>query len=420
MRYIEKDKITFIRSSLTLMSGSVVAQIFAVCFSPVITRLYSEVEIGEYTLVLTAVSMFGSVICLRYDMAIVPENDERNVYSLIKLCTILSFIFSLFVSVGYSIYSEYKGNIENLSPVSIACWTAILLFFTGLGNILLAYNNRNKEYQLITSIHIIREVGRDVSLSALGCLRTGTLGLLCSQIVSVGLGLKKQSEFLRSKHIKWHDISFREMRLVAEKHKNQPIFSAPASFLNSFSYSLLNLCILNLYGVKQLAYYSMSFRMLWLPLALVINNMSKIFFEKASREYESRGEFRKVFLMTTVLSLIIAVPMVLLLMLFAPMLFGIFFGEPWRVSGEFVRYLAPMFGIRLVVSALSPTMTIIQKQNWDFYIQIMFLLAAICTYCVCKNNWGIEFFLILISAAYSVVYVVYYIYMFNHSKKIRR
>ena len=111
MRYIEKDKITFIRSSLTLMSGSVVAQIFAVCFSPVITRLYSEVEIGEYTLVLTAVSMFGSVICLRYDMAIVPENDERNVYSLIKLCTILSFIFSLFVSVGYSIYSEYKGNI---------------------------------------------------------------------------------------------------------------------------------------------------------------------------------------------------------------------------------------------------------------------------------------------------------------------
>ncbi len=417
MRKIGKDKAGFIKSSITLMSGSIIAQILSVCFSPIMTRLYSEAEIGQYTLVLTAVSMFGAVICLRYDMAIVPEEDESKVFAIIKLSFLLDIILSVLVGFGYSVYCSIKGTIQSLSFAGIVFWTTILLLFTGLGHILLAYNNRNKEYKLMTSVHVIREVGRDVSLSGLGLLHFGTIGLLISQTLSVGLGLTRQSKSLRSKKVHWREIGNQELKEVAIKHKKQPMFSVPASFFNSFSYSVLNIYVSNLYGLQQLAYYSMSFRMLGLPLALISTNMSKVYFERASREYEQTGEFRKTFLMTTGLLGAIAIPMVVILFFLAPFLFGVFFGAPWRASGEYVRILAPMFGIRLVVSALSPTMTIIQKQNWDLYIQILFLLASSATYFLCGGGKGIETFLVLVSVMYSVVYIVYYIYMFLHTRK---
>ena len=50
---------SFFRSIATLMSGTIIAQVISFAISPLMTRLYSEEQIGEYTLLLTAVTMFG-------------------------------------------------------------------------------------------------------------------------------------------------------------------------------------------------------------------------------------------------------------------------------------------------------------------------------------------------------------------------
>lgn len=114
---------------------------------------------------------------------------------------------------------------------------------------------------------------------------------------------------------------------------------------------------------------------------------------------------------------LVAIPMVIFLMLFAPKLFEIFFGEKWFRAGEFVRYLAPMFGVRLVVSALTPTMTISKKQNQELVMQGLFMISAISAYFICKNRFEIETFLTLISIMYSVVYIVFYLLMFKFTKE---
>ena len=79
-------KNSFFRSIATLMSGTIIAQVISFAISPLMTRLYSEEQIGEYTLLLTVVTMFGSVICGRYDMAIVGESDEKGMYGLYNTC----------------------------------------------------------------------------------------------------------------------------------------------------------------------------------------------------------------------------------------------------------------------------------------------------------------------------------------------
>ena len=90
---------SFFRSIATLMSGTIVAQVIAFAISPLMTRLYSEEQIGEYTLLLTVVTMFGSVICGRYDMAIVGESDEKCMFSLVKLSFWITLVLSAIVSV---------------------------------------------------------------------------------------------------------------------------------------------------------------------------------------------------------------------------------------------------------------------------------------------------------------------------------
>ena len=403
---------SFFRSISTLMSGSIVAQIITIIAAPLMTRLYSEEQIGEYTLILTAVSMFGTVVCARYDQTIVSENDDHKSYALVKLCFILTIIFSILVSIGYTAYYKFTDAIS-IHFLEIFIWIFILLLFSGIGLILTAYNNRFKQYKLMASTHVLRTTAKEVSLVGFGFLKFGLLGLLISQLLGIFMGLNSQAKSLRENKEKLAQVTEQDIKEVAQLHMKQPLYSVPASFANSFSYSVLNLFISGLFGNVVLAHYSMSFRMLGLPLALISVNVSKAFFEKASREYGKTGQFYKTYLQSSLLLLAVAVPMTVLLILLAPWAFELFFGQGWETAGRYVQILAPMFGIRLIVGSLTPTMTISKKQGLELILQCLFILCSILTYVF--QSIDVISFLTCISVLYSIVYIVFYFIMLKIS-----
>lgn len=406
----------FFQSIATLMSGTLIAQVISFAISPLMTRLYSEEQIGEYTLLLTVVTMFGSVICGRYDMAIVGESDEKGMYALVKLSFYITLVLSTVVSVGYTIYFCTSGSTKMAFP-EVFAWILAFILATGFLNILHSYNNRYRDYKLMAAASITKEAGKAVTLAGFGLLHFGTVGLLISYIVSSILELLQQIRRLKSNLSSIKAVTFEDVKKAAKKHIRQPLYSVPASFVNGFSYSIINIFINALFGSVTLAYYSMSYRMLGVPLSLVCNSTSKAYFEKAAREHDQTGNFHKTFLQTSLFLLAIAIPMTAALMILAPWAFELFFGKGWGVSGEYVRYLAPMFGLRLIVSSLSPTMIICNKQRTDLIIQILFVVASCAAYVVGKYMESIKLFLLGITVLYTIVYVLYYLYMLKLSYK---
>ncbi len=407
---------SFFRSIATLMSGTIIAQLISFLVSPLMTRLYTEEQIGEYTLLLTVVTMFGSVICGRYDMAIVGEKDEKGMFSLIKLSFLLTVFLSLIVSIGYSIYFCSSDRTQ-MTFVEVFLWILAFLLVTGFLNIVHSYNNRYRDYKLMATAGVMRELGKASTLVGFGIFHLGTVGLLISYLSSSLLGLWQQIKRLRNNISAIRKISVSDMKKMAKKHIRQPVYSVPASFANSFSYAVINIFVDILFGSVTLAYYSMSYRMLGIPLTLISGSTSKAYFEKAAREYEQTGSFYKTFIQTSLFLLVISVPMTIALMLLAPWAFELFFGRGWGVSGEYVRYLAPMFGIRLVVSPLSPTMIICNKQQTDLGIQIMFVVTSCIAYIFGKYTQSVELFLVGITILFAVVYIVYYLWMLKLSFK---
>ncbi len=405
---------TFFRSIATLMSGTLVAQVISFLISPLMTRIYTEEQIGEYTLILTAVTMFGAVICGRYDMSIVSEENDKDVFAIIKLSFVISVVLSLVAAVGYAIYFFVSDSLE-MSPFGSFAWIFAFLLLSGVGHILQSYNNRDREYRLMASVQVTKEVAKATTLAGFGFLGMGTLGLLISYLVSSFAGIGRQAKRLMANLSSILSAPRSEVISVAKKHRRQPLYSVPASFANSFAYSVINIFVNGLFGTAVLAHYSMSYRMLGIPLSLISGTTSKAYYEKAAREYNQTGKFNRTFIQTSSFLLAIAVPMILLLMLLAPWAFELFFGEGWGKSGEYVRYLAPMFGIRLVVSALTPTMIICNKQRNELIIQALFIVSTVIAYLIGRYTDSMSVFMIAISVLFSVVYVMFYIYMYKLS-----
>lgn len=407
----------YFKSVFRLTVGSLIAQLITALVSPISTRLYKPEQLAVYTLILTVSSMFGPVLCGKYDMAIVSAKDEKEVTNLIVGGLAVSAVSITLVTMGYRFYLQKKPEI--LEEVGRFAYLLVaILIINALINLLNRYNNRHKEYKLISSVYVLRTGFQNIGLVLFGFLKLGSLGLLLSQILGSLVGLKRQSKRLIENRSVFKDVKLSEVKDTLLKHKKLPIYSMPAHFLNSASYSMLNFYITELFGLGILGYYSITYRILGIPLTLVSLNVSKVFFQRASEEKNKTGAYRRTLMQLTLFLACLSIPMVLVLVTLGPFLFELFFGEGWGVAGIYAQILAPMYGLRFIVSALTPALVISGEQRLELVLQSLFIITSIISYVVCSwTGYGINIFLLFISVFYSIIYIMLYMVIFKLSKK---
>ena len=147
-------------------------------------------------------------------------------------------------------------------------------------------------------------------------------------------------------------------------------------------------------------------RVLGIPLTIFSSNISKVHFKEANEEIKKGGLFINSTLKMILFSFVPAAGMMIFLMVFAPVLFELIYGGTWRMAGEYVRILSPMFGFRMTVGAVGFSFILANKQKVELLFQI-FLLAAFGTLVMLSYvlNFEIVVFLTLLSIAYSVIYI---------------
>jgi O-antigen/teichoic acid export membrane protein len=399
-----------------LAGGSAVAQLITVLVSFATARIYTPEMFGAYTLLLSIVSLFAPVLSLRYDYSIVIAQDEEvNALMVTSLLVLLGFTMIIFpgLVLYFSRTTEITHNLGGYSYLVI-----VLLFFTGLVNILNNYNNRYGEYGLISSTQIIRTFIKNACFVIFGLLQASSLSLLLSEICGSIFGIIRQSRRLRENRQYLYIITKSDILIVASKYRNQPFFSAPAQLINSASYSLLNFFLSDLFGLAIFGQYAMSYRVLTLPMMIISANVAKVFYQQASQENRETGLYFKAFRRMSIVLLVIAVPMTLVLIFFSPCLFATFYGSTWREAGAYVQILAPMFGIRFLVSPLIPALIITGKQKLEMLMQFMFIISSLIAYFIANTCGLLSYdFMLIISILYSTVYLAIFIVIFKQSRR---
>lgn len=403
---------SFLKNFGVLLTGSILAQGISIICSPLMTRVFSSESIGIYTYLISVATMFMPVINLRYDMSIVTAKKE-DVGALIKGGVIVGVVLSIVVSVGYSIFIVVTQKINLL--LTIPFFLLLQLSYSVI-NTLTSYNNREKNYATISKVTVIRSMIQNFS-AFFGLINSSVVTLVSFYTIGQYMGIREQSKTIRNQLKKIFMIPRDQVKDILIKEKNQALFSTPAIFFNGLSYSIITIFIEQLYGFSSVGYYSMSVRMLGIPMALISGNMSRIFFERATDSYNKIGNYSREFRNTFVILLICAIPLTLFLMIFSPSLFSFFFGENWRVAGEYVVILAPMFGVRFIVTTMTPALIIVGKQRVEFLLQLLFLMFVVISF-VFTNLFGLEInmFLSSISVLFSVGYLLYILFIYKFSK----
>lgn len=417
-------KSTFFKSLAILASGSLIAQLFTALQQPLLTRIFSAEQLGAYTYLLSIPVSFVGVICARYDAAIVYEEDENKIFPLIKLNLLITVAVSVSVALFYTLYLLF------FKPEYVRYWylmpfICLYLVAYGITNILNAYNNRNGEYKMISKMYVVRTAIQVVGVLAPGALLIAALHwdwlsmpiLVIPFCLGMFFGVFTQAKTLITHYKEILHAPWSAVKDVAVSHRKQPLLSMPAVYANSMSYSVITLFIEGLYNEALLGYYSISTRLLGMPLSLISGNVSKVYMEQAAKEYAKTGGYANTFKKTFLFLAVLAVPMFLVMYFLAPPICEWLFGAGWSIAGRYIRILALMFCLRFVSTAISPGLYVCRKQQYELMIQLLLLGAALLAGAIAFiTGAGIEEFLWLVCLLKSVGFLLTIVIVYSLSK----
>lgn len=414
----------FIKSLMILTSGSVVGSIFIAVYHILQPYVFTADEIGVYTYLMAIPLTFIGVMSLRYDVAIITEKDFYRSLVLVKLSIVINLVLSVIISSLYGIYIVFFDR-EYIGYLYVVPFVCIILAGYGTTNVLTSFNNRTKEYKLISVMYVIRTFIQHFGALFLGVILVRVLGhremsvfaMVMPYGVGVFAGVSKQAKGIIKYRDEFQKVSKNEMISAAKQHRRQPLISTPAIFINNFSFSIISVIIENLFGTVVLGFYSVSNRLLGMPISLVGGNVAKLFIEQASVEYRNTGKFVKAYKQSLLFLTAIAIPMFFIMFFLAPPLCEILFGKGWREAGEYIKILAPMFSFRLIGTVISQSLVVCSKQKSEIIFDIMLTIASIGSGLI-SGMLGKDstFFLQLLCISRSFAYLWLIIVVYRYSK----
>ncbi|MFB1584988.1 oligosaccharide flippase family protein [Staphylococcus aureus] len=400
----------FIGDSFLMILSSGIAQVILIITTPIITRLYSPTEFGEFTIFSNIAMILIPIINARYDLLIVNTKNDRSANILSQISFLISLLILLILIPIFAISAWLYPNF-----ILDFIFIIIMLFLVSLTNIFTNYLNKERKYKVLSLINVFRAGSMALLQIIFGLLALGSLGLIIgfslSYIAGITLGyktFKKHFNIVRDKE---------ETKALFLENKNQLVYSTPSILLNSLSFSVVVFFIGVLYTNTEVGIYGMAIRVLGIPVTIISLGLSKIFMQQANDYYIEYGNFRNLLLKFSSILVIVSIILYVPLYLFSEELVNILLGHSWVDAITVIKIVIPLFVIRLIVSTVSLSVIVLQKQQLELILQALFLIGTTATFVISKMlNLTFLNFVSINTVVLIVSYMIFFIALYYFAK----
>ncbi len=416
--FLQKIKNKFSKGSAardvaTLTVGTVVAQTLTIVTTPLLTRLYTPADFGMLAVFLTVTGIAATLITGRYETSVlVPKRDTESA-NLVLLSFILSMVGST-ILVVISLFFP-KSFLDFLGLDTLGNWLPLAFAVAGATAIMAiaqAWLNRQKKYKQMAQLRVFQSASI-VGLALLIYFLPNALnGLLLGQIFACFFVAIVAIWFSRSAANVW-----KKERLLhtARIHQNAPKYLLPTALLDVVTLQMPVILIAAWFGESIAGQFSMAWRLLMMPMALMGGAVGQVFLQKFALIHQDAVQAKKLLKTTWIVLMVMGFPAISLVFFWGADLFSIILGEKWMAAGTMAAFLAPMVLAIFISSPTSGTYVILGLQKYSLWFGItVFFCRPLCIYIGMKSgdlNFGIKLWVV-----FEIIQI--FVYQFIVWKKI--
>jgi O-antigen/teichoic acid export membrane protein len=327
-----------IRKIVTVMSGTLGAQIITISASPLITRLYSPVSLGGFGLFNSTASILIPIFMLSLPMALVLPKTEDDAARIRTLClmsgTICTFVASVIIFLV-----NIDGTFEIIKKSSIlVSLTIFSLCLTELLNYSLlrwGFYKISAKAVFFTSVFVnFFKVSFSFFTSEYTSLITSVLfsNILVSVITLFIVSSDSKFKF------RW--FNFKSLYKTFYEYIDFPKFKMPQGILSAINQSVPVFLIGYFFNLEATGYYVLCRSVVFLPVNIVGKAIVDVLFPEFSNKTKLGEALYKDLMKVTISLSIIGLFPVTILTLYGEEIFTLVFGVEWSTSGIYAQTLA--------------------------------------------------------------------------------
>ncbi|PLC51592.1 hypothetical protein CR159_00715 [Pollutimonas subterranea] len=400
----------FFKNVITLMTGTIAAQLFTVAVSPILTRLYTPADFGVLALFTAMNAVLSIVAAARYETAIMLPRDDGDALNIVVLSGAITLIFVTLLQAGIFVFeaqivavadTPLMGKWIHALPLSVA--------LTSCTQIMVFWNNRGKRFRQLATARALHGIGIGSTQCLLGYGGASSIGLIIGHITGHVLGLIALVKAnLASMAEQRHFVSSTAVRSNGKRYRRFPLFSMWGALFDSSATQVPLFVVASFYSASETGLFGFTVKVLSLPLFLISSAISEVLYQKTTQlDSTSPAALGRYIVGIFILLGCIATPFCALFMLYGVEIFSFVFGQNWARAGEFAGPLSVAAGVRFMVSPLSVVLNLNHnvKKAVGWQVTYFFTLTGVLLLC---SQQSISFLLDAFVAHEIVLFALYF------------
>jgi lipopolysaccharide exporter len=377
--------------------------------SPILTRIYSPSSFGALAVYNSIITVAITIAALRYEQAIVLSEDNNEAY-LLKL---ISTCFVLITTLISSIAIFFIGNLLVLKlkvpELSSLRWIIPFgIFIFALITVTTQLYIKNGQFRKLALGRIIQSSVTVLTQLCLGAYRSYAGGLLFGSLLG-GLAnlvlLTANYKLYKEKNKSIIRKKISHLKSLLWKYRDFPLYSLPSALLDAFSFQIPILLLTIFYSQEVSGYYSLTDRVMRMPLALIGGSVAQVFYNSLSNCKNNLVEARKLIINTWKHLFLIGIFPFLIILFFGEDIFKFVFGKNWGYSGKMAEIMSLMYLAVFVSSPVSSVFTVFGKQKFSVFFGIWSVTGRSFPFFLFKNDL---FLALLVLVSQEIIQIVIY------------
>lgn len=400
---------TFLKNTALIITGNIIAQLLAIIFLPIKSRLYGPELFGEFGIFNATVNLVNGLVCLGLISAIVSPEEDKEASAIYKVCLISCSTFAIILLILVFILSPVFRIINLSANYYLVCiLMGIFLVINNWASMTYIWGNRKKEYKLLMYNPIIGSIVNFITVIIFAFLDIKSVGLITGAIISQIAIIIHLLLHLKPTDFK-HSIN--DFKFVLHRYKEFPLYQMPSNFLKGIGGQLPIIIMGTYFGTNFVGNYNMGQSLLYVPITLVGSALGQVHFKQATDLYNNGqdvGEFTYRVVKTI---LYLAFIPLLICSIFGKYIFQIFLGVQWAMAGTIAQIRSYEFLFISMFFSVSYILVVLKKQNvvliYTISTLIFYNLAVFWGGSVLGNDIMTVLILSIGSAIFNMLFLLY-------------
>ena len=406
---------SFIKDSVTMASSPLITQLLGLMIIPLITRIYSPEMFGLAATFMALSCIFAEFAGFGFSSAILlPDKDEtaNYIFIMVIIFTIIPFFVTSSIIILFS--SQIAAQVNFAFPISYYWLIPILVLTHGVFQALRYLTIRNAGFSKLVYANVSAYIIENSFLIFVGIfVAAEPIVIIIAAVISavtrililiINVGYKKMY------HLP-HIFSIAKYKNLFKRYKKFPIFTLPTNIISRYVVQIPIIIFTALFSAKACGYYIFATRILNLPVNLIGNSVSEVYFQRSALlQMEGKKEISiRLFSILTEISFI---PLIIVVLL-GQEIFSLLLGSNWSEAGLYAQVLSISVFVRFIFAPSPYLLILLEKQQYQLYFNIILTIITILSLAIGYLFKEIIISLVLISFLSAALHVFMGCYMFK-------